>query len=154
MSTGEKNVSVNFKDATGVQYTFRADEPEEFVDRVNRAEACGYPLAVKALLDIFGLDAKVAPIAAAKAFGGTVVETYEKPSGFAPVPPPVAPAFTPTAAPAAAGTRTCAHGVMTKRTGEGQYGPYKGFYCPTPKGTPDQCKPVYVKKGTAEWDAF
>lgn len=154
MTTGEKNLSINFKDANGVQYTFRADEPEEFVERIGRVEDSGFPIAVKALLSVFGIDAKVTPTAVAKAVGGTVVDAWDQPSGFAPVPPPVSVPANPTPAAATAGTRMCAHGVMTKREGEGQWGPYKAYYCPTPKGTPDQCKAVYVKKGTPEWDSF
>lgn len=160
MSTGEKNLSVNFKDANGVLYTFRADSPTEFVDRVNEAEAAGMQYAVAAVMSLFGVEPKAThAITQQVAQQVNAREVYEQPSGFQPVPPPVStPTFTsPTpqaVAPTEAGTRNCVHGPMIKRAGEGQYGPYKGYYCPTPKGTPDQCKPVYIKKGTPEWNAF
>lgn len=47
-------------------------------------------------------------------------------------------------APVAAAGRSCAHGARTNRTGTGQRGPWSGWFCPTPKGTPGQCPP--------EWD--
>lgn len=50
--------------------------------------------------------------------------------------------------------RECVHGAMTKREGAGAKGPWKGFMCPTPKGTADQCPPVFVKRGTPEWNNF
>jgi hypothetical protein len=164
MTVGEANVSINFKDANGVQYTIRANSPTEFMQRVDEIEQVAMPLGVTALLSLFGVESKHPQhsMAVAQAFGGNtqVVESYETAPGFAPVPPPVQPAqpqYQPTSyanAPVAAGMRNCAHGVMVKREGEGQYGPYKGYYCPTPKGTPNQCKPIYLKKGTPDWDAF
>lgn len=47
-------------------------------------------------------------------------------------------------APAASGP-TCAHGAMTLRTGTSAKGPWKGYFCPTPKGTPGQCDPIFGK---------
>ena len=65
-----------------------------------------------------------------------------------------------TAHPLAAGantapaSRTCSHGAMTKREGAGAKGPWKAFMCPSPKGTPDQCEPVWIKRGSPEWNNF
>lgn len=42
------------------------------------------------------------------------------------------------------GGKQCAHGEMVFRTGQGAKGPWSGHFCPTPKGTPDQCKPIFV----------
>lgn len=50
--------------------------------------------------------------------------------------------------------RECKHGPMTKREGSGAKGPWKGYMCPSPKGTPDQCPPDFVKRGTPEWNNF
>jgi hypothetical protein len=50
--------------------------------------------------------------------------------------------------------RECKHGPMTKREGSGEKGPWKGYMCPTPKGTPDQCKAEFVRRGTPEWNTF
>lgn len=51
-------------------------------------------------------------------------------------------------------SKTCSHGVMTKRTGAGAKGPWKAYMCPSPKGTPDQCEPVWVRRHDSEWSAF
>jgi hypothetical protein len=40
---------------------------------------------------------------------------------------------------------SCKHGLMTYRTGTSAKGPWQGWMCPAPKGTPDQCKPVFVR---------
>jgi hypothetical protein len=56
--------------------------------------------------------------------------------------PQVAPA-----APAAAPTgNNCIHGPMTWRESKpGAAKNWKGWFCPTPQGTPDQCSPKFVK---------
>lgn len=50
--------------------------------------------------------------------------------------------------------KRCAHGIMTKRQGQGAKGPWKGYMCPSPKGTPDQCEPVFIRRNDAEWNNF
>ena len=50
--------------------------------------------------------------------------------------------------------RSCKHGPMTKRSGSSAKGPWKGYMCPTPKGTPDQCEPVFLKRNEPEWSTF
>jgi hypothetical protein len=42
--------------------------------------------------------------------------------------------------------RTCAHGPMLYKEGYNQQKgkAWKGYFCPTPKGTPDQCRAVFV----------
>jgi hypothetical protein len=65
---------------------------------------------------------------------------------------PVAPqTFTPSTAPVG---RNCKHGPMTKRQGSSAKGPWKGYMCPTPKGTPDQCEPNFLKRNDPEWSTF
>jgi hypothetical protein len=59
--------------------------------------------------------------------------------------------FTPSTAPT---SKTCKHGEMTKRTGAGAKGPWKAFMCPSPKGTPDQCEPSWVRRNDPEWSSF
>ncbi|AIG78426.1 Hypothetical protein AJAP_27910 [Amycolatopsis japonica] len=48
-----------------------------------------------------------------------------------------------------AGTKQeyCKHGEMVFRSGfsEAKQKTWKGFFCPTPKGTPDQCKAVFLR---------
>lgn len=78
--------------------------------------------------------------------GSTVIETAQ--------PTPVAPAqpFAPVAPPASAAPTTptgpvCKHGVMTYRTGTNKNtgAPWAGWFCPSPKGTPDQCSAQFGK---------
>lgn len=40
-------------------------------------------------------------------------------------------------------TRTCVHGDRVRRTGQSAKGAWVGWFCPTPKGTPGQCKPEF-----------
>ena len=40
----------------------------------------------------------------------------------------------------------CKHGPMVARSGTGAKGPWSGFFCPTSKGTPDQCPPQFNKR--------
>lgn len=48
--------------------------------------------------------------------------------------------------PATAGP-VCQHGPMVYREGTSAKGPWKGHFCPTPKGTPGQCPPQFAKRG-------
>jgi hypothetical protein len=50
--------------------------------------------------------------------------------------------------------KTCKHGEMAKRTGTGAKGQWKAFMCPAPKGAPDQCDPIWVRKNEPEWATF
>jgi hypothetical protein len=50
--------------------------------------------------------------------------------------------------------KRCSHGIMTKRQGQGAKGPWKGYMCPSPKGTPDQCEPVFIRRNDPEWNNF
>lgn len=59
------------------------------------------------------------------------------------------------AAPAAftgASVPSCDHGPRTARSGTSAKGPWKSWFCPAPKGQ-EQCKPIFVQRGTAEWDS-
>jgi hypothetical protein len=42
-------------------------------------------------------------------------------------------------------TRYCKHGEMQYRTGSKNGKTWKGFFCPTEKGTPDQCSPEFIR---------
>lgn len=50
--------------------------------------------------------------------------------------------------------KTCKHGVMSQRTGSGAKGPWKAYMCPSPKGTPDQCEPVWLRRNDPDWNSF
>jgi hypothetical protein len=77
------------------------------------------------------------------------VTTVASTLGATPVAPPQT--LTPSTAPVG---RNCKHGPMTKRSGSSAKGPWKGYMCPTPKGTPDQCDPVFLKRNEPEWSTF
>lgn len=151
----EKNYVVNVKTKAGTIVTVRGDSAEELTDNIQAfttASASDYVLALEEMF--VGTQNPVA--AAQAALGGQVISNtpVSNANGFSPVPPPVTAATGTAPVGAGTATRNCIHGVMTKRTGEGQWGPYKAFYCPTPKGTADQCKPQYVKANDADWATF
>ena len=50
--------------------------------------------------------------------------------------------------------RSCSHGVMTPRSGSGAKGPWKGYFCPTPKGTADQCSPIFIQRNDPAWSSI
>jgi hypothetical protein len=64
---------------------------------------------------------------------------------------PVPQTSTPSTAPTG---RSCKHGPMTKRQGSSAKGPWKGYMCPTPKGTPDQCDAIFLRRNEPEWSTF
>lgn len=70
------------------------------------------------------------------------------PLGITPVPSQT---FTPSTAPVG---RACKHGAMQARTGTGAKGPWKAYMCPSPKGTPDQCDPQWIRRNDPEWSSF
>jgi hypothetical protein len=51
-------------------------------------------------------------------------------------------------------SRACNHGTMTPRSGSGAKGPWKGYFCPSPKGTPDQCSPVFIQRNDPAWNSI
>jgi len=69
-------------------------------------------------------------------------------AGGATVPAPAAPApaaqsATPTQTQQGGQLRTCAHGVRVERSGTGKKGPWVGYFCSLPKGTPGACEVVW-----------
>ncbi|SIJ94423.1 Uncharacterised protein [Mycobacteroides abscessus subsp. abscessus] len=42
-------------------------------------------------------------------------------------------------------TRQCKHGEMQYKTGSKNGRTWKGFFCPSPKDTPDQCSPEFLR---------
>lgn len=149
----EKNYVVNVKTKAGTIVTARGDTADELVNNINGLIAVGAEEAIATLEQLLtgvtpvppsnsGVDTVLASL------GGTVVsETPIAPApAFAPVPPPAAPAAT------VAGQKMCQHGAMIGRKGMGSKGEWKGYMCPTPKGTPDQCQPQWITKRDPEWN--
>ena len=159
-NTMESNYVVNVKTKVGTIITVRGTDATEFEANINALIGNGINNSIAAMEELFlgmqpsqpsntGVNTVVA------ALGGTVISETPIPVAapaavFAPVAPPVSNA-TITAGTA---SRSCIHGEMTKREGEGPYGHYKAFMCPTPKGTPDQCKAIYLKKTEPDYATF
>jgi len=76
--------------------------------------------------------------------GGSAVAQIVQPvrddgPGYVPNPPQTYAQPSQPAAPQASGP-SCVHGPRVRRTGNSSRGAWVGWFCPTPKGTPDQCK--------------
>ena len=151
----ESSYVVNVKTKVGTIITVRGNDATEFENNINALIGNGVNNSIAAMEELFlgvqpsqpsqprsGVDTVV------NALGGTVIS--ETPTTFAPVAPP-SNGSTVTAGTA---SRTCIHGVMTKREGVGPYGPYKAYMCPTAKGTPDQCKAIYLKPSDTDFATF
>lgn len=46
------------------------------------------------------------------------------------------------------GPPTCVHGERTYRSGNKNGKTWEAYFCPTPQGTPDQCKPLFKDSKT------
>ena len=159
MST-ESRLVANVKTVVGTIITARGDSKEEFEKALEDA-INAIPLITmleNAARQQTPTEAQaVATVAAA--FNGTVTSAPAPavaapvapaiPVTVAPVAPPVAP---PAAQVAALSIPACVHGQMIGRKGNGAKGEWRGFFCPTPKGTPDQCSPQFLNKKQLEWN--
>ena len=59
---------------------------------------------------------------------------------------PAAPVAAPVAVTSTGGAYTCKHGAMTFRQSKpGAPKEWKGYFCPTPQGTADQCEPKFLR---------
>ena len=152
--SNEANFSVNFIEGRPPQFTFRADTFEEWIANLTKVQ--GIPGASDALARIDGkyqdgpyvttITAEQAVANVAAAFPAAVVEPpvyIQQPQQFAPVAPPQTYLQQPAAA--VAGAKHCKHGAMVARSGtSAKTGkPWNGYFCPSPKGTPDQCDPEF-----------
>jgi hypothetical protein len=143
----EKNYVVNVKTKLGTIFTVRGDTAEELATNIGSVVQQGINDHVGALEELL-LGATVSPAVASAvdtvvaSLGGAVIEEAK----FAPKAPP--------SSSSAVGGKTCVHGGMVKRTGNGAKGEWRGFFCPTPKGTDGQCSPVFARQGSAEWQSF
>ena len=155
----ESSYVVNVKTKVGTIITVRGNDATEFENNINALIGNGVNNSIAAMEELFlgvqpsqtirsGIDTVV------NALGGTVIS--ETPIPVAAPPATFAPVAPPSAVGVAAGTasRSCIHGVMTKREGVGPYGPYKAYMCPTAKGTPDQCKAIYLKANDPDYATF
>jgi len=118
--------------------TIQADTHEEFVEQLEVAHG-----SLQQCYDLMVAARAVGNVAQTPAPAPVQAEATAQPAA------PAAPAaFTDATVP------QCPHGAMTARSGSGAKGPWKGWFCPTPKGTPDQCKPQFLNRSTPEWNNF
>jgi hypothetical protein len=148
----EKNYVVNVKTSKGTIVTARGDSAEELMNNIEALikQGAGDVIAVlEQVLTGAPSEPRVLatdPVALVQAsLGGEVVA--EVPA-FAPKAPPVQ------ASVPAGSDKMCIHGAMVKRTGNGAKGEWRAFFCPTPKGTADQCSPTFANRNTPEWNSF
>ncbi|MGS2646049.1 hypothetical protein [Streptosporangium sp. G12] len=132
-STITVNNSSEAKVTTTIKYGSGFDAPWTVFHSNSVQEAEATLNEAKALLE---LTAKVAKFA----------KTLD--SGTAPRPAAsagTAPSRPATSTPPGQQGKSCAHGEMTYRTGNGTKGPWAGYFCPLQKGDPDQCKAIFVR---------
>jgi len=120
--------------------TIQADTHEEFVEQLELAHG-----SLQQCYDLMVAARAVGNVAQAPAPAPVQAEAVAQPASAAPAAPA---AFTDATVP------QCPHGPMTARSGSGAKGPWKAWFCPTPKGTPDQCKPQFLNRSTPEWNNF
>lgn len=123
-------VQANFKIGNDL-FNVYANSMEEFVDLLAELEESGITAIHSVQSKLTGAHAVVSAGASAN-----------------PVPSSPPASFT------SAATKQCVHGDMVARSGSNAKGPWKGWMCPTPKGTADQCDPVFVRRGTPDWNNF
>ena len=149
MSHSEAPISITVKTAAGSLVTVRAEHGDE----LDQTIANGLAAIISATQELeAGIRGASAPsqskVDVQAAFGSTVtaVEYHDTPTMPAPIQQ---------AAPSIGGGRNCAHGRMTPIQGMGKDGkPYKGYFCPAPKGAFDKCKNLYIKFTDLEWNTF
>lgn len=144
MSHTEAPISITIKTPAGSLVTVRAADGSE----LDHTIANGLDAIISATQELESHVRKIGPTpvmsaaAVAAALGGNVVETgttipaqeYTQPL---------------------TGGRNCPHGRMTAIQGMGKDGkPYKGYFCPAPKGAFDKCKNQYVNMQSTEWNTF
>lgn len=136
MSNSEAPISITVKTPAQSLVTVRANNGEELDTTIATALA-SIESAVKELEGVMrgtvAAPSAMTATAVAAALGASIIDNSQ----------PVA------------GGRNCPHGRMTAIQGMGKDGkPYKGYFCPAPKGAFDKCKNVYVKVTDMEWNTF
>jgi hypothetical protein len=144
MSHSEAPISITIKTPAGSLVTVRAANGEE----LDQTVANGLDSIISATQELESHVRKIGPTpvmsasAVAAAIGGSVIETGNTIPAQEYTQPIV-------------GGRNCPHGRMTAIQGMGKDGkPYKGYFCPAPKGAFDKCKNQYVNMQSTEWNTF
>ena len=147
MPSTEAPISITVKTAAGSLVTVRAESGEE-LDNIVALSVHAIASAAQELESaVRGASAPaVSTQSVAAAFNANIIETGTTIPAQEYVQPPQVPTI---------GGRVCAHGKMTAIQGMGKDGkPYKGWFCPAPKGAFDKCKNQYVVVQSPEWNTF
>ncbi len=149
MPSTEAPISITVKTAAGSLVTVRAESGEE-LDQIVALSVHAIASAAQELeTAVRGGTTTPTAQSVAAALGGNIIDTI----GGTSVP---ADAYANQPAPTQTiGGRNCPHGKMTAIQGMGKDGkPYKGWFCPAPKGAFDKCKNQYVTVQSPEWNTF
>ncbi len=151
MPSTEAPISITVKTTAGSLVTVRAESGDELDNIVAHSIAAIASAAQELESAVRGASAPAVSVqSVAAALGGNIIDTLGGTSVPAqeyanPAPAPVS----------TIGGRACAHGKMTAIQGMGKDGkPYKGYFCPAPKGAFDKCKNQYVVVQSPEWNTF
>lgn len=151
MPSTEAPISITVKTAAGSLVTVRAESGDELDNIVALSVHAIASAAQELETAVRGASAPAVSVqSVAAALGGNIIETgttipAQEYTQQAPIAPPTA----------TLGGRACAHGKMTAIQGMGKDGkPYKGYFCPAPKGAFDKCKNQYVVIQSPEWNTF
>lgn len=139
MPSTEAPISINLKSTGGTGITLRGETAEQFADMI----ANGIHIIADAVKEVETAIKGVSPAPAistqdiAAAFGGNIITENQN------------------SVPQSIGGRNCPHGRMTAIQGMGKDGkPYKGYFCPAPKGAFDKCKNQYILVTNPDWNTF
>ena len=147
MASTEAPISITVKTAAGSLVTVRAEDSHELDNTVAMSLAAIASAVTELESAIRGASAPVPQMTAASvaaSLGASIVDTIGGTSVSAQ-----------DYAQAPIGGRNCPHGRMTAIQGMGKDGkPYKGYFCPAPKGAFDKCKNQYVNIQSPEWNTF
>jgi len=130
-ASASTKLQANFKLADGTLINVYADDNTDF------------QLQLNGLIDVVPLiqevSSKLGLNSAPSAYPATIAQAFPGAQVVSSTPVQAAPA------PQAIADGSCKHGVLVWREGQGPKGPWKGYFCPSPKGTPDQCSPKFVR---------
>jgi len=138
----EAPISITVKTPAGSLVTVRAESGEELDTIVAHSIAAIASAAQELESAVRGTPAPSTQSVAA-AFNANIIEAGTTPPAQE------------YAATQVIGGRNCPHGKMTAIQGMGKDGkPYKGYFCPAPKGAFDKCKNQYVTVQSPDWNTF
>jgi hypothetical protein len=126
-----------------IQYSFFCGGKDQFVIRGNSPDDVIAVMRDLVETEIDGVPSKLSDVLGyqvlIQAAHAVVVPQPKQPQ-----PAAVQAQSTPQQANTAAGPgQSCQHGTMVYKTGTSARGPWKGYFCPGPRG--EQCKPVFLK---------